>query len=137
MELSVIILSCHRTFCPLPMQPQDLMSTFCAAAGQSVNIAYGRGTFCQLSVLSRELPLTYVNFLCGHRTFCQHSSTFRAAGNILSTSVNFKCGRVTFRQFPCYHRTFCELPSTFCQAMQLTVKFRQHFVQPWNFLSSF
>ena len=133
------------------------MSTFRAAAGPSVNIAYGRGTFCQLSVLSRELPLTYVNFLCGHRTFCQHSSTSRAAGNILSISVNFLCGRRTFIKlsvwpqglpstfcaamklsinFQCCRGTFCQLLSPFWAAGGTSVIFRQIFVRPQNLSST-
>ena len=101
------------------MRPRDILSTFCAAAGLSVN-------FRQLAVPSWGLR-----------------STFRAAAGL---SVNFcACAglSVDFHQFMCVRRTFRQLSvfppglsSAFRMAVGLPVKFRQLSVHPWDLLST-
>ena len=77
------------------MRP-ELLSTFRLVGRTSVN-------FCALSVLTKNYQSTFVNFLCGRKTFHQLPSTFCAARRYPSTSVNFPCG----------WENFCQCPSTF------------------------
>ena len=101
--------------------------------------------FCQLSVRLRDLPLTFVNFLCIQETICQFSVRQQ---DLPTTSVNFPyiCG--TFRKLPLtfyasagtsikyqcssrislnirqlyvrqfVHGTFRQLPSKFCLSVE-------------------
>ena len=79
----------RRIFRKLSVHPCELPSTFPTSTGPSINLYTNIlcicGTFCQLSVHpwdlsatfreSAEISSTSVNFLYGHRTFCQHAST--------------------------------------------------------------
>ena len=108
----------------LSVRPTILPSTFCADWRPFVN-------FHQLSVTGRpsvNLPLTFrttrrpsVNFHYVQKSFCQLSVW---PGYLLSTSVNFTCGRKTFR----HHPLNC------CVAGKFSVIFRQHSLCPKDLL---
>ena len=146
--------SVRRTICHLFLwridipsifvRPQDSLSIFSASVGLSVN-------FHQLSVRPLNFPSTSINIPCGHVTFCQLLSTFRAAAK---PSVNFTCIHITFRQlvstfcasaghsvnFPFVHGTFRELflwyrelQSTFFVSAQPSVNFCHLSIFCWTF----
>ena len=100
--------------------------TFRAVAGLSVSFLCIRGTFCQLSIRSRDYLFTF-------RVSARHSVNFRQLSvrprdplstsmhlwDLLATSVNSSCILGTFCQYLCIHGTFrkcfvqpLDLPST-------------------------
>ena len=101
-------------------------------------------------MLSGDLPLTSVNFLCCPKTFCQLPVR---PGDLLSTSktfctarrpsVQFPCGREEFRQLLLIFRSsrkpviFCQLSvgqDTFCQLISTSVvvgKLSVNFCRPF------
>ena len=110
----------------------DLLLTFCASAGTSVNfsqISMRPRTFLQLSMLPwdfrllreffvhprifrkhsmcpLDLPSSFVNFPCIRRTFCHLLSAFCV---VVGPFVNLPCIRMTIRQHSVHQR---ELPSS-------------------------
>ena len=148
------------------MRLRDLPSisvNFCTFLAPSVNIPCHRGTFVtfsQLSVQSRVYLPTFVNFLSVCGTFRQFSMQLRTLRqlsvhlhNLPLTSINFPCIRLTFRELSLWQRG---LPSNFCVVAYIckhslcqhnlpstSVKFpwfhgifRQHFLHPWDILST-
>ena len=122
------------------VQLLDLLST-------SVNYPCGLGTFCQLSVHTRDLQPTFcasagssINFSCSLGTFRQHFVLLR---DLPSTSVNFPCLRWAFGQLSVRLRDF---PSTFCVSAGPFISFpfgsgtsrqvRQLSVHLWDLLST-
>ena len=132
------------------VQLLDLLST-------SVNYPCGLGTFCQLSVLPRDLQPTFcasmgssINFPCSLGTFRQH---FVLPRDLPSTSVKFPCLRWAFgqlsvrlRDFPSTSLSPRDLPSTFCVSTGPFISFslgsgtsrqvRQLSVHLWDLLST-
>ena len=117
---------------------RQLPSTFCASNGTSINFPYVCWTFRQLYVRPQDLrqlsvwpwdfPSISVILLCVCGTFCllsvhpnYHPLTFRASAG---PSVNFLCGRGTFRQLQSTFRVASGPPSTFCAAAGLSITFR-------------
>ena len=148
----------HGTFHQFSVQLRDLSPTFRASEGPSINFPYVRGrsvNFCQLSVWLRD----YQIFMC-QRNILSSSANIRAASgpsinlrqlsmrlqNLLSTSVNFPCIHVTFRQlastfcasvghsviFPFIRGTFRQLWSILRVSTVPSVNFRELFVHPWD-----
>ena len=111
---------------------RELVSTFHKAGKASIN-------FYQPSVWKVHFLSASVKFPCGWETFLQHLSTFHVAGrppikfcqflcgletfcqlsvwpvDLLSTCVNFSCGRYTFRQLPSIFHAVERFSVNFCE----------------------
>ena len=83
-----------------------------------------------------DIPSTSVNFPCGRETFRQHPSTVRAAGRPLSTFHAAVGLLLTSSNFPCDSGIFCELTSIFCTAGRLSDNVHQISVHPGDALST-
>ena len=140
------------------MCPQDLLSTFCACAGLSVDfreLLCIRGTFRQLSMLPQGLSSAF-RMAAGLSVKFQQTSVHLQY--LPSTSDNFLGTREIFRKqsaqrqnlpsisvdFPCIGGTYHKLPPTFREAggppvnfpsSQLT--FRQDSLRPRDLSTSF
>ena len=106
LTISVNCTCSQKTLCLLFVQPGDLPST-------SVNFPLQLGDSLIISV----------NFLYHQENFCQCLSTLHA---VSKTTINFPCGRETFRQ----------LLSTFCAAGRPSVNFCQLSVRPGDIPST-
>ena len=127
---------------------QDLLSTFCACAGPSVDFCQLlciRGTFCQLSLLPQGLSPAF-RIAAGLSVKFQQPSVHLQY--LPSTSVNFLCTRGIFRKqsaqrqnlpstsvdSPCILGTYHKLAPTFREAGGPPVNFS---ILPVDFPSSF
>ena len=112
--------------------------------------------FRQHCVRPGVFPSTSINFLCGQESFCQLPSTFRVAGDLLSTfcaigrpiSVKCFCGWTILHQLslrlahlpstsvnvPCGRENFRQPPSTFHAARNLMSIFNEAGRTSVNFL---
>ena len=130
-------------FCQLSVRPGDLPSTFCVArAFRELPSTFHatRGpyvNFRQLSIWSGDLPSTFhatgkcsisVHFPCFRQNFHQLFLLSVGPGDLLSTFMNFLCGRETFikisSSFCAAGRTSVNIPcvqKTFCNFQQLYV----------------
>lgn len=144
----------RRSIWQLSVRPRNILSTFHAVAGHSIN-------FCCLFILLEDLPSPYVNISCDRRTFTQLPSTLCAAAGLSmnfrqhsvllllelpSLFVNISCGR---RMIRCLSRLPVYLPSTsvnipccqepsvsFCHLSVQSGNFHQHSVRPLDILST-
>ena len=112
---------------------------------------FGCGTYCQVSVLPRDLPSLSVAFACCREAIRQILSTFRVATgpfvnfcqhsmllqDLSSASVSFPCRRGPFHQLPSHFCTDAGPFVNFCRFPCCQWTFRQLFVQSRYFLLTF